>query len=74
MSLQPPAKGIGVCGERGGLRGGGFCGLLTTAELPLLQSISYEPVLPAGLFAVAVCCADCCDLQIRASRFLGKRF
>ncbi|CAB3223757.1 unnamed protein product [Arctia plantaginis] len=40
-----------VCGE------GGFA-VLTTAELLLLPFISYEPVLLAGLFAVAVSCAD----------------
>lgn len=33
-----------------------------------------RPVLLAGLFAVAVSCADCCDLQIRASRLLYAGF
>lgn len=35
-------SGRGVRGERGCMRGGGVCCLLTTAELLLLPYISYE--------------------------------
>lgn len=35
-------SGRGVRGERGCMRGGGVCCLLTTAELLLLPCISYE--------------------------------